>query len=102
MLENITKSIKPGTSDNISENMSSVSKGEKSISPHFKTVNKQVMDTLVSNTERRIGEKDITLRMRELIGYGRESGVFGEAEMALLERIIDKYLDSDVLSRGRQ
>ena len=47
MLENITKSIKPGTSDNISENMSSVSKGEKSISPHFKTVNKQVMDTLV-------------------------------------------------------
>ena len=39
ILETISKSVKTGTSDNISENMSSVSKGEKNISLHFKTVN---------------------------------------------------------------
>lgn len=40
MLETISKSIKPGTNDNISENMSSVSKGEKNIPAHFRAVNK--------------------------------------------------------------
>lgn len=39
ILETLSKSVKTGTSDNISENMSSVSKGEKNISFHFKTVN---------------------------------------------------------------
>ena len=39
ILETISKSVKTGTSDNISENLSSVSKGEKNISLHFKNVN---------------------------------------------------------------
>lgn len=43
MLETISKSIKSGTSDNLSENMSSVSKGEKNISPFFRGVNKEAL-----------------------------------------------------------
>lgn len=51
MLETMSKSIKSGTSDNISENMSSVSKGEKSISQHFKTVNKELLEKLQVNKD---------------------------------------------------
>ena len=102
MLENITKSIvKPGTSDNISENMSSVSKGEKNISPHIKSVNQKVLDVLIEKCERKIGERDQTIKIRELLGYGMESGVIAEAELAILEKILDKYLDSEVLNRPR-
>ncbi len=43
MLETISKTVKTGTSDNISENMSSVSKGEKNISFHFKKTNLALM-----------------------------------------------------------
>lgn len=103
MLETITKSIiKPGTSDNISENMSSVSKGEKNISPHFRAVNKNLLDGLKGNSCRKNGQQDTTIKLRELLGYGIESGVLGEPEFALLERIIDKYLDSEILNRPRQ
>lgn len=96
MLETITKSIKSGTSDNISENMSSVSKGEKSISPHFRNVNKEFMDKMqalkqassqslkegddtqsnLNLPKGRMGETDTTVRIRELISLGKLSGVF--------------------------
>jgi hypothetical protein len=36
----------------------------------------------------RIGEVDVTVRVREYVWLGRQSGVFGEQEFALLERIV--------------
>ena len=81
--------------------MSSVSKGEKNISPHIKSVNQKVLDVLIEKCERKIGERDQTIKIRELLGYGMESGVIAEAELAILEKILDKYLDSEVLNRPR-
>lgn len=94
MLQTITKSIKSGTSDNISENMSSVSKGQKNISPHFRNVNKELFQNIAKGVAEgkgekgRIGEVDVTVRVREYVWLGRQSGVFGEQEFALLERIV--------------
>ena len=64
--------------------MSSVSKGEKNISPHIKNVNQKLLDTFVEKFERKIGEKDQTIKIRELLGYGIESGVIAEAEFVIL------------------
>lgn len=33
-------------------------------------------------------EYDLTIRIREIIAYGKDSGVFGESEFALLERVV--------------
>jgi hypothetical protein len=71
--------VKSGTNENISENMSSISKGEKSIPNYFKNCNRELMDKLiVGQNKGRIGEVDRTVRVRELIAVGRESKVFGE------------------------
>lgn len=38
-------------------------------------------------------EVDVTIRVREFIAVGRQSGLLGEQEYALLERIVEKYMD---------
>ena len=55
--------------------------------------------------EERLGKNrsnDMTIKIRELIGFGRLSGTIGENELALLERIIDKYMNPEVTGRPGQ
>lgn len=60
--------------------MSSVSKGEKTIPTYFRTINKELMEKLnIDKNRGRIGENDLTIKVRELIAFGKESGVFGES-----------------------
>ena len=44
-------------------------------------------------------QKDNTLRTRELLGLGKLNGCIGEAEWALLEKIIEKYFDSEIINK---
>ena len=81
--------------------MSSVSKGEKNISPYIKNANQKLLDIFVEKFERKIGERDQTIKIRELLGFGIESGVIAETEFVILEKILDKYLDSEILNRPR-
>lgn len=100
-LETISKASKATTADTVSENRSSVSKAEKNISPFFRTVNTDLLNKLQKDSSPGIAKHDITLTIRELIGIGRVDKVFGEAEYILLEKVLEKYFDNDVLTRER-
>ena len=79
----------------MSENKSSISKTEKNLSPFYKNLNSDIFKNLVKNNEQKmLNQKDNTLRMRELLGFGKLNGCIGEPEWALLEKIIEKYFDS--------
>lgn len=60
--------------------MSSTSKGEKTIANFYKNLNKELMEKLSFESEKkkgRIFESDLSLRIREIIGFGLQSEVFG-------------------------
>ena len=48
-----------------------------------------------------LNQRDCTLRLRELLGVGRLNGCIGEAELGLLEKIVEKYFDGEVLNREK-
>ena len=84
----------------MSENKSSISKTEKNLSPFYKNLNSDIFKNLVKNNEQKmLNQKDNTLRMRELLGLGKLNGCIGEAEWALLEKIIEKYFDSEIINK---
>jgi ElaB/YqjD/DUF883 family membrane-anchored ribosome-binding protein len=99
-LDSLNKVIKVSASDNVSENKSSISKTEKNLSSFYKTLNADIFKTLVKDNPRKmLNQKDLTIRLRELIGLGRLNNCIGEAELLLLEKILEKYFDSEILNR---
>lgn len=84
----------------MSENKSSISKTEKNLSPFYKNLNSDIFKNLVKNNEQKmLNQKDNTLRMRELLGLGKLNGCIGESEWALLEKVIEKYFDSEIINK---
>ena len=90
-LQTLSKAVKSGgmgSSDNMSQNFSSTSKAEKAITPHFRKVNSELLNYLKYQNhaitqvpeqlkQKKIMEEDTTIKMRQLLGYGIESKVFG-------------------------
>lgn len=101
-LESISKTIKPAGNENMSENKSSISKAEKSLTPFYRSANTDVFKALLAAPQAsKHAHRDETVRMRRLLGLGLVNGCIGEAEWALLEKILEKYFDNDVLARER-
>jgi len=70
--------IKSTVSENMSENKSSISKAEKSITPFYKTLNENIFKTILKGKQNTLfGRKDETLKIRELLGLGRLNGCIG-------------------------
>lgn len=71
-LDSLNKVIKMSGSENMSENKSSISKAEKNLSPFYKNLNSDVFKTFVKNNiTKKLCQKDLTIRLRELLGLGR-------------------------------
>ena len=103
-LDTISKGQKSAIagSENMSENKSSVSKAEKNLSPFYRSTNAEVFKALLLDNPQLRSRTDETLKIRELLGYGMLNGCIGEAELGLLERIIEKYFDTDLLTREKK
>lgn len=100
-LESISKTIKLAGNENLSENKSSISKAEKNLTPFYRNANTDVFKALLSSQKHKLASRDETIRIRRLLGFGLINGCIGEAEWALLEKILEKYFDNDVLNRER-
>ena len=89
-------------SENMSENKSSISKTEKNLSNFYKTVNSDIFKAFVKDKpSRMLNQKDCTLKVRELLGVGRLNGCIGEPELGLLEKIVEKYFDGEILGKEK-
>lgn len=83
-LENLAKMGKSGmamgSSDNVSENFSTSSKADKAITPHFKKVNSDLLAYLAGqeNRYKKIQQDDLTIKLKDLLGYGLGSGVVAD------------------------
>lgn len=100
-LESISKTIKLAGNENLSENKSSISKAEKNLTPFYRNANTDAFKALLAQQPRKSAQRDETVRMRRLLGLGLVNGCIGEAEWALLEKILEKYFDNEVLARER-
>lgn len=101
-LDSLNKVIKMSGSENMSENKSSISKTEKNLSSFYKNLNSDVFKTFVKDSQcKMLNQKDLTLKMRELLGLGRLNGCIGDPQWALLEKIIEKYFDSEIINREK-
>ena len=86
----------------MSENKSSISKTEKNLSPFYRSTNAEVFKALVMQKPGLRSRTDETVRLREILGYGMLNGCIGQAELGLLERILEKYFDNDLLTREKK
>ena len=100
-LESISKTIKLAGNENQSENKSSISKAEKNLTPFYRNTNTDVFRALLADRQHKRASRDETIRIRRLLGLGLANGCIGEAEWALLEKILEKYFDNEVLARER-
>lgn len=80
-LENIAKMAKTGMnmSEVMSDNKSSVSKTEKNISPFYKQLNQGLFKELTGGKQERfIKKSEATLKIKDLVAYGKMSKVIGD------------------------
>ena len=69
----------------MSENKSSISKAEKSITPFYKNLNQSIFKAFVKGKANALlGRKDDTIKISELLGLGRLNNCIGQAEWGLL------------------
>jgi hypothetical protein len=71
------------------------------LTPFYRNANTEAFKALLSPSRHSASHRDETIRVRELLGYGLINGCLGEAEWGLLEKILEKYFDNDVLNRDK-
>ena len=65
--------------DNVSDNKSSASKVEKNIAPFYKNINYELFQLIAGeNKEQFLKKTEGTVKVKELLTYGKISGVIGE------------------------
>lgn len=83
-----------------SENMSSVSRTEKSTPAYAKTFNQKLWKAISQCvvTEGPLSTTDTTITLKRFLQYLKVSGIFQDADCGLIEKLLEKHFETEYLN----